>query len=282
MKKDLTAIAKLVRRDILTMSYHAKSAHAGGAYSVVEILVSLYFGVMGKSDKLVFSKAHDAKALYATLAERGLFPKKYLDRYEVDDAILPGHSTRHCVPGVEVSAGSLGHGLSMATGMALALKMNTELGILNTEKRKEKIHNSQFSIHNSRSRVFAVLSDGECDEGSTWEAALFARQHRLDNLVVIVDYNKIQGYGFTKDILDLEPFADKWKAFGWEVREADGHDIPGLVRLFKRTPYTRGKPSVIIAHTIKGLGGPKQHVNQISSQYKPPTDEEYILLSSQA
>ena len=258
----LQDIAKKVRRDILSMSYRAKSAHSGGAYSVVEILVSLYFEVMKvnpknaedpKRDRLIFSKEHDAKALYAVLAERGFFPKKILEKYEVDDGVLPGHSTRHCVPGVEVSAGALGHGLSMAAGAAYALKIKTV----------------------ASPRVFAVLSDGECDEGSTWEAALFAGHHHLDNLTVIVDYNKLQGYGFTKDILDLEPFAEKWRAFGFTAKEVDGHSFKELIFALSSVPLMKGKPSIIIAHTIKGFGGPKQHVNQVSSQYKPPTDEEY-------
>ena len=127
----------------------------------------------------------------------------------------------------------------------------------------------------TKSRVFAILSDGECDEGSTWEAALFAGHHGLDNLTVIVDYNKLQGYGFTKDILNLEPFGDKWKAFGWVVREIDGHNMNELIKTLSNTPIKKGKPSVVIAHTIKGLGGPKQHIGAVSSQYKPPTDQEY-------
>lgn len=259
---DLKAISSLVRRDILEMSYTAQSAHSGGAYSCVEILVALYFAIMrvypknaqdDRRDRLIFSKAHDAKALYAVLAERGFFNKKILAKYEVDDGVLPGHSTRHVAPGVEVSAGSLGHGLSMAAGSALALKLTNR----------------------KRQRVFAVLSDGECDEGSTWEAALFAGHHCLDNLTVIVDFNKLQGYGFTKEILNLEPFADKWKAFGFAAREVDGHNFGKLIPALTRVPYTKGKPSIVIAHTIKGLGGPKRHVGRVSSQYKPPTDQEY-------
>lgn len=282
----LQTIAKNVRRDILRMSYRARSAHAGGAYSCVEILVALYFRVMrvfpkhaedDKRDRLIFSKAHDAKALYAVLAERGFFPKKILEKYEVDNGILPGHSTRHCVPGVEASAGSLGHGLSMAAGMAYALKIRDSRFGLPAGKagiwdKKNRFTNYDLRVTKQRSRVFAVLSDGECDEGSTWEAALFAGHHKLSNLTVIVDYNKLQGYGRTKDVLNLEPFADKWKAFGFAVCEVDGHSfeklIPALSSIYD-------KPSVVIAHTIKGFGGPKQHVNQISSQYKPPTEEEY-------
>lgn len=258
--KDLIAIAKKVRKDIILMSLRAKSAHTGGALSMVEILVGLYFKIMkvfpkdsenGLRDRLIFSKAHDAKVLYAVLAARGFFDKKILEGYEMDGGLLPGHSTRHCVPGVEVSAGALGHGLSMAAGMAYTGKLD----------------NKEF-------RVFAILSDGECDEGSTWEAILFAGHHKLDNLVVIVDYNKLQGYGFTKDVLDLEPLAVKWKSFRWEVKEINGHSFEEIIDIFNKTPFIKDKPSVVIAHTIKGLGGVEQHVNRVSSQYKPPTTEE--------
>lgn len=242
------------------MSFHAKSAHTGGALSCVEILVSLYFKLMkvfpidpynDNRDRLVFSKAHDAKALYAVLAERGFFDKKILDGYEMDNGLLPGHSTRHCVPGVEVSAGALGHGLSMAAGMAYV------------GKKDKKDY-----------RVFAILSDGECDEGSTWEAILFSGHHRLDNLIVVVDYNKLQGFGYTKDILDLEPFAEKWQSFGWEAQEINGHDFSEISRTFSQIPFKKSKPSIIITHTIKGLGGVESYINQVSSQYKSPSQEE--------
>lgn len=262
--EQLSVVAKKIREDILSMSYTAKSAHVGGALSVVEILVALYFSVMKNDpehpdapfrDRMVFSKAHDAKALFAVLCERGYFPKSVLLGYEQNDGMLPGHSTRHCVPGIEVSAGALGHGLPIAAGLALAGKMG---------RKKHKI--------------FAVLSDGECDEGSTWEAALFAGHHGLENLIAIVDYNKLQGYGYTKDVLELEPFADKFRSFGWGVREVDGHSIPDLISILHTTPFNQGKPSLLIAHTIKGLGGVKRHINQISSQYIPPTKEEFEAL----
>jgi transketolase len=182
-------------------------------------------------DRFVLSKGHAAAAAYAALAERGFFPASWLDTYCCDGARLGGHITHHGVPGVEVSSGSLGHGLSLACGMALA-------------------------GHRDRQpyRVFALLSDGECDEGSVWEAALFAPQHRLDNLVAIVDYNKIQSFGTVKEVLDLEPFADKWRAFGWAVREADGHDVTGLLTLLRGLPFEAGRPSAVIAHTVKGKG----------------------------
>lgn len=260
MHENLASIAKRVRKSIIQMSLRAKSAHIGGALSCVEILVALYFKIMNVipedpynslRDRLIFSKAHDAKALYATLAERGFFDKKILERYELDGGLLPGHATRHCVPGVEVSAGALGHGLSMAAGMAYIGK-----------KDKKSF------------RVFTILSDGECNGGSTWEAILFAGHHKLDNLVAIVDYNKLQGFGFTKDILELEPFSDKWKSFGWDVREVDGHNFDEIIKTLKQIPFTVKKPSVIIAHTIKGFGGVAAHVNQVSSQYKSPSEEE--------
>ncbi len=256
----LKEISKEVRKDILEMSFRAQSAHSGGALSCVEILVAFYFDVMkvfpkdpynDKRDRLVFSKAHDAKALYAVLAERGFFDKKILEKYEVDNAILPGHSTRHVVPGVEVSAGSLGHGLSMAAGMAYAGKI---------DKKKH--------------RVFAVLSDGECDEGSTWEAILFAGHHKLENLIAVIDYNKLQGFGFTKEILDLEPFADKWRDFGWATKTINGNSFEELLLALHSLPFKEGRPSVIIANTVKGLGGVEKHVDKVSSQYKPPTQEE--------
>lgn len=232
----------------------------GGSLSCVEILVALYFKIMRvfpkdpenpKRDRLIFSKAHDAKALYAVLQKRGFFPKKELLGYESNGGKLPAHTTRRCVPGVEVSTGSLGHGLSLAAGISFA----------------GKIDRKNF-------KVFVVLSDGECDEGSTWEAVLFSGHHKLDNLVAIVDYNKLQCFGFTKDVLGLEPFLAKWKSFGWEAQRVNGHNFKKIINALSKLPIKPGKPSVIIADTIKGLGGPAKYVNQISSQYKPPTELE--------
>ena len=258
---NLNSVGKEVRKQILKMGYEAQSAHVGGALSCVEILTALYFKVMKvypnnanhpQRDRLIFSKAHDAKALYAILAEQGFFPKKILQGYEMNDGLLPGHSTRNCVPGVEVSAGSLGHGLPMAAGVAYVGK---------NDKKKYK--------------VYAVLSDGECDEGTTWETALFAAQQALSNLVVIIDYNKLQGFGSVEDVLNLEPFAKKWESFGWGAKEVDGHNINKLTKIFKKIPFIKDMPSVIIAHTIKGKDGVKKHINNVSSQYKAPTKEEY-------
>lgn len=259
-QKKLETLAREVRKHILSMSFRAQSAHTGGALSCVELLVSLYFEIMrvfpkdpynALRDRLIFSKAHDAKVLYAVLAERGFFDRSLLDMYEINDGSLPGHSTRYCAPGVEVSAGSLGHGLPMAVGMAYIGKLDKK-----------------------RHKIFAILSDGECEEGSTMEAMLFAGHHKLDNLVVIVDYNKLQGFGRIKDVLDLEPFVDKWKSFRWEVREIDGHNYGEIIPTLNKVPFKKNKPSVVIAHTIKGRGGVPIHIDQISSQYKPPTESE--------
>ncbi len=181
-------------------------------------------------DRLIVSKGHAAAAVYAVLAEKGYFPIERLDEYCCPTFSLTSH-VNHYVPGVEVSTGSLGHGLPIACGMALAAKRG---GL--------------------PWRVFALLSDGELDEGSNWEAILFAGHHRLDNLTMIVDYNKIQSFGRVKEVLDLEPLTDKLRAFRWGVREADGHDVGLLQGMLSNVPFEVGKPNVLIAHTIKGKG----------------------------
>ena len=166
-----------------------------------------------------------------TLAESGFFPKEWLESYYLDGTRLAGHATHKGTPGFELSTGSLGHALPVACGMTLA------------GKRDGKDY-----------RAFVVLSDGECDEGSNWEAALFAPQHELDNLVVIIDYNKIQSLGRVKEVIDLDPLADKWRAFSWGVRELDGHDLAALDDALSNVPFEQGKPSCIVAHTVKGKG----------------------------
>lgn len=252
--------ANSIRREIITMAYKAKSAHSGGSLSCVELLTVLYFSVMKinpkapyeeNRDRFLFSKAHDSKALYAVLAEKGFFKKEILATYEKNEG-LPGHPTIRVVPGVEITAGSLGHGLSIGAGMSYVGKM------------EDKKH-----------RIFVMLSDGECDEGSTWEAALFAGHHKLSNLVAIVDYNKLQSFGRTDEVLSLEPFARKWKSFGWGVLEVDGHNIAKIDRALKKIPFAKNKPSVLIAHTVKGYKGVPKYVDKVSSHYKPPTEEEF-------
>jgi transketolase len=244
----------------LRMVHEARSAHVGGSFSMADLMAALYGGVLRVDpsrpewpdrDRFILSKGHACAAFYAALASRGFFPEDWLDTFYRDGGRLAGHASHTGVPGVEFSTGSLGHGLSVATGMALAAKRD-----------------------GAPWRTFALLSDGECDEGSTWEPILFAPQHRLDNLVAIVDYNKIQSLGRTKDVLDLDPFADKWKAFGWAVREIDGHDMDQVLDALTSVPFVAGKPSCVIAHTVKGKGVSFME-DKLLWHYRNPSAEEY-------
>lgn len=257
--RTLREISKDIRKNILKMVTSSKSPHVGSALSIVEILVVLYFKVLNinpslpkkeSRDRFILSKGHAASALYATLAERGFFDEKTLKEYCIDGAKLLGHSTKDCVPGVEVSTGSLGHGLPMGIGMALAGKCN-----------------------NQNYMVFALLSDGECDEGSVWEAAMFAAHHKLDNLVAIIDYNKIQAFGRMTEVLNLEPFVDKWVSFGWSVKEINGHDFLQIEKVLRKAPFNKNKPSVMIAHTVKGKGVSFME-NQLAWHYESPSPEQ--------
>jgi transketolase len=239
------------------MTHAAKASHIGGCFSMADIVAVLYGGVMRfdpakpnwpERDRFIQSKGHAAAILYAALAETGFFPTDWLSTYSADGSKLGGHVTGHGVPGVEFSSGSLGHGLSVACGMALALRADKKF-----------------------SRVFALLSDGECDEGSIWEAALFAGHHKLDNLVAIIDYNKIQSFGSVAEVLDLEPFADKWRAAKWFVTEIDGHDHKALHKHLSRSEP--GKPNMVIAHTVKGKGVSFME-NQLAWHYRSVNDEQ--------
>jgi transketolase len=242
------------------MIHNSKSSHIGSSFSSVELLVVLYNGVLRVDparpgwpdrDRFILSKGHGCAAFYAVLAERGFFPLEWLDTFYQNGSRLPGHATHTCLPGVEVSTGSLGHGLSIACGMALAAK------------RDGKSY-----------RVFVLLSDGECDEGSTWEAVLFASHHRLDNLIAIVDYNKIQSLGRVEEVINLEPFAEKWRSFGWAVREIDGHDILEIEDTLTQVPFEAGRPSCVIAHTVKGKGVSFME-DKLLWHYRSPQGEEY-------
>lgn len=222
---------------------------------MVDLLAVLYFSTLRidpprsdwkDRDRFILSKGHGAAAIYATLAHRGFFPVDRLSTYCADGTFLAGHVTHHGVPGVEVSTGSLGHGLPIGCGMALA-------GL-----RARQSY-----------RVFVLLSDGECDEGSTWEAALFAPHHKLDNLVAIIDYNKIQSFGRVKDVLDLEPLADKWRSFGWSVCEVNGHDHTQIHHALEHVPLELGRPSAVIAHTVKGKGV-RFMEDDLLWHYRPP------------
>ena len=255
-------LARRIRVHALRMVHKANASHIGSCLSAADILAVLYNDILrvdpscpdwSDRDRFILSKGHSAAAIYAVLAERGFFPKEWLETYSQDGGKLPGHITSHSIPGVEVSTGSLGHGLPIGCGMALAGK----------------------SDGNSY-RVFVLVSDGECDEGSMWEAALFAPHHCLDNLVVIVDRNKIQAFGAVKEVLDLEPFADKWKAFNWAVREIDGHNYVQLADALKNVPFELNRPSCVIAHTVKGKGVSFME-NQLIWHYKSPNDEQLRL-----
>lgn len=207
---------------------------------MADIIATLYTGVLEvdptqprwpQRDRFILSKGHAGAAVYATLAERGFFPIQTLDTHYQDGSALSGHVSHKGIPGVELSTGSLGHGLSVGAGMAYGAKLD-----------------------GAGHRVVVLLSDGECDEGSNWEAILFASHHKLDHLLAIVDFNKIQSLKPVAETLGLEPFADKWRAFGWAVREVDGHDHAALAVALDRGAITPGLPTCVIAHTTKGKG----------------------------
>ncbi|MDO8567788.1 MAG: transketolase [Dehalococcoidales bacterium] len=238
--EDMKAVARLLRRHIITMIGKAQSGHPGGSLSAVEILTALYFRILRhkpsdpkwpERDRFILSKGHAAPVLYAALAECGYFPVSELSTLRQLGSRLQGHTDRSTTPGVEMSAGSLGQGLSFGIGVALAGRLDSKDW-----------------------RVHVLLGDGECDEGQVWEAAMAAAHFKLDNLVAIVDNNGIQLDGFNCNIMNIEPLNEKWQAFGWQVIEADGHDIARLVEAFEQAKKVRGQPTVIIAHTVKGKG----------------------------
>lgn len=257
---DTRAMALAIRRHAVQMTHLGKSSHVGSVLSLADILAVLYGRVMAVDpadprwadrDRFILSKGHAGAGVYAALAERGFLPREQLKTHYQNGSKLSGHVSHKGVPGVEFSTGSLGHGLSVGTGMALAAKRAGR-----------------------GNRVFVLLSDGECDEGSNWEAIMFAAHHKLDNLVVAVDYNKIQSLDLVANTLALEPFADKWRAFGWHVTEADGHDHDALIAALDAPAGGRGQPSVVICHTTKGKGVSFME-NQVLWHYRTPQDEEY-------
>jgi transketolase len=238
--KELKGKAKQMRRDIINMIFTAGSGHPGGSLSSVEILTALYFKILNHNpadphwpdrDRFILSKGHAAPVLYAALASAGYLPEEELCTLRKIDSRLQGHPECEKTPGVEMSAGALGVGLSFGVGAALAARLNSQTY-----------------------RSYVLLGDGECDEGQVWEAAMAAAHFKLDNLVAIVDNNGIQLDGFNRNIMNIEPFNKKWQSFGWKVIEADGHDLTQLIAAFKRVKKVIGQPSVIIAHTIKGKG----------------------------
>lgn len=250
--------ARRIRRHIITMSGRANASHTGSALSAVEVVTALYFKIMNidpkrptwpERDRFILSKGHAGAVLYAVLSERGYFSTKQLDTFCLDDSVLTTHPFLGGVPGVEATTGSLGHGLPVGVGMALAARMD-----------KKQYH------------TYVMVSDGECDEGSVWEAILFAGFHGLGALTLIIDYNKIQSYGRTKDVLDLEPLVEKFLAFRWHVQEIDGHDFDAIENAFTVAKSVKDKPHCIIAHTVKGRGISYME-DKLEWHYRSPTGE---------
>lgn len=256
--KKYETTARKIRELSLKMRHDSGSYHIGGDLSCADILAVLYTDILrvkpstpkwGERDRFIMSKGHSCTALYAILAMKKFFPTNWLETFYKNGGKLAGHVT-HSVPGVEASTGSLGHGLPIACGMALAAK---------SDKKNW--------------RVFTLLSDGEMDEGSNWETILFAGHHKLDNLTAIIDYNKIQSLGPTKEILDLDPLADKLRSFKWSVKEIDGNNGKELGGALSSLPLEKGKPSAVIAHTIKGKGVSFME-NSVHWHYRTPDDKQ--------
>ena len=259
---DPKVLAWLIRRHGLEMTHISRGSHIGAIYSLAEIMATLYTKVlhvnpaepkMPSRDRLILSKGHAGAAVYAALAETGFFPVEELSTHYANGSRLSGHVSHKGVPGVEFSTGSLGHGLPVGAGMALAAKKD-----------------------NADHRVYVVMGDGECDEGSVWEAALQAHQYKLDNLIAVIDHNRMQSLDFCENTLALAPFAEKWRAFGWHAIEVDGHDTDALQAAFAEAKAQRGtgKPTVIIAVTTKGKGVSFME-NNILWHYRTPQGEEY-------
>jgi transketolase len=238
--RDLEILAYELRRDVIDMIYHGGSGHPGGSFSIAEIVVALYWQTMRLDpnrpdwedrDRLVLSKGHAAPMLYAALARRGYFAREHLWTLRHLGSILQGHPDCRKTPGLDMTSGSLGQGLSVALGMALGAK-----------QAGKEFH------------VYCLLSDGETQEGMIWEAAMAAAHYHADNLTAVVDRNNLQVDGQLQDVMNVEPYADKWSAFGWNVREVDGHDVAALVEAFAWARGERGRPSVLICKTVKGKG----------------------------
>ncbi len=264
MHRDLEFLqqtANKVRRDILEMIYTSQSGHIGGAFSIVETLTALYFNIMNidpgdpakpDHDRFVLSKGHTAPALYAVLAEAGFFPRDYLfTSFRSINSKLQGHPDMNKTPGVDMTSGSLGIGLSAANGMALAAKAK----------------HMDF-------RVFCMLGNGEIDEGQIWEAAATASHYALDNLVAFVDVNGLQNDGETCTVMNKGDIAGKWRAFGWQVQEIDGHDFEQLFTAIDAAIACKDNPAVIVQHTVKGKGVSFME-GQVAWHAKSPTPEEY-------
>ena len=256
---NLKQTALNLRRNIIKMIKIGQGGHLGGTFSCIEIITALYFSVLQCNpqdpqwedrDRFILSAGHKCLALYSVLAEKGYFNKKLLNTYDSLDCRLPGHPDRHKLPGVEANTGSLGHGLAIGGGMALAGK-----------------------IDQKNYKVYVLMGDGEIAEGSVWEAAEIANHYKLDNLIAIIDRNKLQIQGNTKDVLNTESLLAKWNSFGWQTLEVDGHDFVEIFRALKNIPIKKDHPTCVIANTIKGKGLSFAE-NNYKYHYWKPTDEE--------
>ncbi len=256
-KKASSSLSQRIRRIVIDQSKRAGAGHIGSALSIVDIVAAMYADVLRIAspddpdrDRFILSKGHAALAVYAALFLRGWVPQEQLDTYCGDDTLLGTHP-EHALKGVDFSTGSLGHGLSIGAGSALAAR----------------------SLRSPR-RVFVLLSDAECNEGSVWEAAMFAAHHRLSNLVAIIDLNGQQALGYTKQVMNLSPMAARWLAFGWDVMEVDGHDVAAITGAVGRFDTASGPPHLLIANTVFGKGVSYME-GQIKWHYWPMSDEEY-------
>ena len=259
----LTKISKELRKDIIDISYTAKAHHIGSEFSCIDILTALYFNVMNiypsdpyneNRDFFLLSKGHAALAQYVALAKAGYFDKAILKKeFLTNGGLLGGHPDKDSLPGIEMSSGSLGHGLSLAAGIAIGL---------NNDNKKNK--------------VFVMLGDGELNEGMIWEALMFSSHKKLNNLIAIVDYNRLQGFGTTDEVMNLDPLADKFISFGWSTFTIDGHHMSEIVQVFNSL-RNRDQPTIIIAKTIKGKGI-KSMENKLHSHYEVLTDDRYNIV----
>ncbi len=258
--ESLERVARRVRREVLKMVHETSSPHIGSSFSAVEILVALFFHVLKTSpermndparDRFILSKGHAAPALYAVLAERGYFDRKELEGFAVDGGIFEQHPNRDVRRGIEVTSGSLGHGLAIGVGMALA----------------GRIDRADYQVH-------VLLSDGELNEGSVWEAVMFAGHQRLSNLAAYVDANQIQALGHTREVLDLKPIGGKWESFGWHAQEVDGHDFRQIFQAVNN--FDGSRPNLVVLNTVKGKGVSFME-NNLLWHYRSPDDEEYKL-----
>lgn len=253
---DLEKIAKEVRKDILFEVYNANSGHVGGALSCADILVAIYFNLINEGDKIVLSKGHASAALYAALAEKGFFQKEELATFRKINSRLQGHPSYVKTPGIDASSGSLGQGLSVANGIALSFKLD-----------KKSNH------------VYAILGDGEIQEGQIWEALMTANHYKLNNLIAFLDYNKLQIDGTNEEVMKVAPVKEKFEAFGFFVQEIDGHDFEKIIWAVKNAKK-QSKPSIIIANTIKGKGVSFME-NKCEWHGKAPKKEEYEMAISE-